>query len=225
MVLRQRWQHHRELGAPSVQPVDPIPVDLTALPGTDALVSVLGSSGELELPPSLIPLLYAHEPLLVYAVDAEWSLLASNYMLELLIGPVSPALLVPPVNVMRLVLHPAGVSARLENLAEVHTHLLRRLRRQIVVAGSDFLVELEREVSGYRQPAEREPSAEEARMITMPVRLWVGQTLVNLLSVPMFFGTPWEGAVAGVTTECLLPADEASREFLFDDPTRSSAIG
>ena len=45
----------------------------------------------------------------------------------------TPALLQPPVNVLRLSLHPDGLAPRIANLAEWRAHLLARLRRQIEV--------------------------------------------------------------------------------------------
>jgi hypothetical protein len=171
-----------------------------------------------ELPAALMPLLYGHEPFLACAVDAEWNLLASNYMLERLAGPIAPELFVPPVNLLRLVLHPRGVSSRLDNLAEVHGHLLRRLRRRTATVGTDFLFRLEREVTGYRPAPRFDPPAADGQPISMSVRLWVGSTLTNLISAPVFFGTPWESSPTAVTAECLFPADEQTREFLFTGP-------
>ena len=48
-----------------------------------------------------------------------------------LIGRVAPALLAPPVNVLRVSLHPDGMAPRIVNLGEWRAHLLGRLRRQI----------------------------------------------------------------------------------------------
>jgi hypothetical protein len=163
----------------------------------------------------LLQLLYGHEPFLACAVDDEWNLLASNSMLEMLVGPIAPALLVPPINVMRLVLHPQGMAPRLANLTEVHTHLVRRLRRRLAITGTDSLMRLDEQVAGYRQVPE--PPAGPVPP-TVPLRLWVGPTLVNLISSPVFFGTPWDASPASVSAECLFPADESARTFLFDGP-------
>ena len=52
----------------------------------------------------------------------------------------APALLKPPVNVLRLSLHPAGLAPRIANLAEWRAHLLERLRKQIEVSADPVLV-------------------------------------------------------------------------------------
>ncbi len=53
-----------------------------------------------------------------------------------------PSLLQPPVNVLRLSLHPKGLAPRIANLAEWRAHLLERLRRQVEVSADPVLVEL-----------------------------------------------------------------------------------
>lgn len=165
------------------------------------------------LPAELTELLHSHEPFLACAVDAEWNLLASNLMWDEMVAPAGHPLSLPRPNLLRLVLHPMGLAARLENLAEVHRHLLDRLRRRRALNDTAFLGRLEREISAYR---ETEPGAVDE--ISVPVRLWVGPTLVDLISFSAFVGVPWEAASAVVTVEYLMPADPASRDFLFSGP-------
>ena len=62
--------------------------------------------------------LAGHEPYPAIAVDRGWNLVASNGALEPLLQGVSEELLVPPVNCMRLSLHPEGLAPRILNLAE-----------------------------------------------------------------------------------------------------------
>ena len=50
-----------------------------------------------------------------------------------LIASAAPKLMQPPVNVLRLSLHPEGLAPRIENLAEWRPHLLAQLRQQIDV--------------------------------------------------------------------------------------------
>ena len=56
--------------------------------------------------------------------------LAANDAVAPLLTGVDADLLRPPVNVMRLALHPAGLAPRIANLPEWRDHLLFRLRRQ-----------------------------------------------------------------------------------------------
>ena len=63
-------------------------------------------------------ILSIHEPNPALAVDRHWTLAASNKAVSNLIAGVDPMLLTPPVNVVRLSLHPAGLAPRIINLVE-----------------------------------------------------------------------------------------------------------
>src|SRR3954466_15342138 len=62
--------------------------------------------------------LKGHEPYPALAVDRHWSLIAANSVLMSLVQGVDPALLKPPVNVLRLSVHPAGLARRIVNFSE-----------------------------------------------------------------------------------------------------------
>src|SRR3712207_4753499 len=70
--------------------------------------------------------LKGHEPYPALAVDRHWTLVAANAAVPPLLAAVAPALLEPPVNVLRLGLHPEGLAPLIENLAEWRGHLLSR---------------------------------------------------------------------------------------------------
>ena len=53
-------------------------------------------------------LLKAHEPYPALTIDRHWNLLAANNALAPFLQGIAPELLVPPINVMRLSLHPGG---------------------------------------------------------------------------------------------------------------------
>src|SRR3954470_17871814 len=67
---------------------------------------------------ALDALLRSHEPYPAVVVDRLWNLVASNRPTQLLIEGVAPALLEPPINVMRLSLHPEGLAPRVINYDE-----------------------------------------------------------------------------------------------------------
>ena len=93
--------------------------------------------------------LKGHEPYPALAVDRHWTLVAANDAVTRLLAGTAPALLQPPVNVLRLSLHPDGLAPRIANLAEWRAHLLARLRRQIDVSADPILVELMNELRSY----------------------------------------------------------------------------
>ena len=94
--------------------------------------------------------LKGHEPFPALAVDRHWNLVSANAAIDPFLADVAePSLLKPPVNVLRLSLHPGGIAPRIVNLAEWRAHLLERLRRQNDATGDPVLVELERELRTY----------------------------------------------------------------------------
>src|SRR5690606_34837601 len=57
--------------------------------------------------------LAAHEPFPAIAVDRYWNLVAGNAALPLFLAGIPEELLQPPVNVLRLSLHPQGLGSRI----------------------------------------------------------------------------------------------------------------
>jgi transcriptional regulator with XRE-family HTH domain len=98
--------------------------------------------------------LKGHEPYPALAIDRHWTLVASNRIVPMLLQGIEPSVLQPPVNVLRLSLHPAGLAPRIANLGQWRRHLLDRLRRQIDATADPSLRELLEELRGYAAPDE-----------------------------------------------------------------------
>src|SRR3954447_16254989 len=62
---------------------------------------------------------------------------------------IDAALLEPPMNILRVGLHPDGMAPWLANLAEWRSHFLGRLRRQVATTGDARLTALLEEVAAY----------------------------------------------------------------------------
>jgi transcriptional regulator with XRE-family HTH domain len=101
--------------------------------------------------------LAGHEPYPALAIDRHWTMIAANRAIAPLLAGVDRALLEPPVNVLRLSLHPAGLAPRIANLAAWRAHLLARLRRQIELTADVQLIGLQGELSAYPVPKVRKP--------------------------------------------------------------------
>jgi transcriptional regulator with XRE-family HTH domain len=163
----------------------------------------------LQAPRHAIDLVLAsHEPFPALAIDRCWNLIAANRALEPLLTGVDRALLAPPVNVIRLSLHPAGLASRIVNLAEWRGHLLQRLRRQINSSRDPDLEKLIAEVSGY--PSSGSSSDQEIREsydVLIPLRLRTEQSVFSFFSTSMVFGTPLDITLAEIAIESFFPAD------------------
>src|SRR5262249_47936320 len=97
--------------------------------------------------------LKGHEPYPALAVDRHWTLVDANKAVAPLLAGADPALLKPPVNVLRLSLHPSGLAPRIVNLPEWRAHLFERLRKQIEVSADPVLVALLKELRALPSPS------------------------------------------------------------------------
>lgn len=163
--------------------------------------------------------LTAHEPFPALAVDRHWTMVAANRAIAALVAGASPALLAPPVNVLRLSLHPDGLAPRIVNLAEWRSHLLERLEQQITASGDEALAALHDELRGYPAPARSAPQrpadgAADAACVFVPLRLTTDVGVLALLSTTTVFGTPVDVTLAELALECFFPADAETRERL-----------
>ncbi|HEY4546788.1 MAG TPA: helix-turn-helix transcriptional regulator [Pedomonas sp.] len=159
-------------------------------------------------------ILKGHEPFPALAVDRHWTLLAANAALAPLLEGVSAELLRPPVNVLRLSLHPDGVAPRIENLPEWRSHLLARLRQQIDQTKDPVLEDLWQELRAYPCPASRTPHGPPGIAVPLRLRLGPNAEVFSFLSTTTVFGTPLDITLSELALECFYPADEATRRAL-----------
>jgi transcriptional regulator with XRE-family HTH domain len=154
--------------------------------------------------------LRGHEPCPAIVLDRHWGMVAGNGAVALLTAGVAPELLEPPVNVLRLSLHPDGVAPRIVNLAEWRAHLLDRLGRQAVSTGDPALAALYDELSklpGGGPPGTIEFAAGE---IAVPLRLRARDGVLSFISTNTTFGTATDITVAELSIESFFPADAAT---------------
>jgi transcriptional regulator with XRE-family HTH domain len=160
--------------------------------------------------------LTGHEPHPALAVDRHWCMAAANRAIAPLIVGVDPALLQPPVNVLRLGLHPAGLAPRTVNLPEWRGHLLDRLRQQIDVSGDPVLVDLLAELRSYPAPEGHTPHAanRELANVAMPFRLATDAGILSFFSTTTVFGTPVDITLSELALECFFPADRTTADAM-----------
>lgn len=154
--------------------------------------------------------LAGHEPYPALAIDRYWTLVATNRVVTTLLEGVAPALLEPPVNVLRLTLHPEGLAPRVANLAEWRDHLLARVRRQVDTTGDPRLAELVEELAGYSYGQDDDSGDKLAHgfaEVAIPFVLEVGGAPLRFLGTTMVFGTPVDVTVSDLALELFFPAD------------------
>ena len=98
---------------------------------------------------SLARLLEAHEPNPALIVDGLWNLIESNRAASLLWDGVDPELLEPPINLLRLGVHPGGLPRISSMTAACNAPLIHRLKRRSREDADPALAELIEEVESY----------------------------------------------------------------------------
>ncbi len=154
--------------------------------------------------------LAGHAPNPALVVDRHWGLVAANASAELLTAGAAPHLLEPPVNVLRLSLHPEGVAPRIANLPEWRAHLLDRLGREAVAGGDPALAALHEELAGYPGGGPAVAPDLEAGAIAVPLRLRHGDAELAFISTVTTFGTAVDVTVSELSIESFFPADAAT---------------
>ncbi|MFZ5731598.1 MAG: helix-turn-helix domain-containing protein [Pseudomonadota bacterium] len=154
--------------------------------------------------------LKGHEPYPALAVDRHWNLMAANAMVAPMLAGVSPKLLTPPVNVMRLAFHPEGLAPITVNLAEWCGHLLERLRRQIDATADVQLIKLYEELKGYPIPARTARDRRPMESVAIPFQINFNGAVLSFISTTMVFGTPVDITLSEMALETFFPADEAT---------------
>lgn len=157
--------------------------------------------------------LAGHEPYPALAIDRHWTLIASNNAVPPLLAGVMAGLLQPPINVLRLSLHPEGLASRIANLGEWRAHLLARLRRQIELSADPALIELLSELGQYPSSRVRSstPIADRASAeVAVPFQLITENGVLAFLSTTMMFGTPIDITLSELAIEAFFPADGAT---------------
>ena len=160
-------------------------------------------------------LLKGLEPYPALAVDRYWQLVASNQATLRLLGGVLPELLQPPINVLRLSLHPAGLAPRIRNLGQWRAHLLHRLRQQIDASHDPQLIALLRELQALPAPAlDATTDVSTPSAIAVPMLLDVDGVVLSMLSTTTVFGSPVDITLAELALEAFVPADAETAERL-----------
>lgn len=177
-------------------------------------------------------LLHAHEPNPAIVLDRHWNIVGTNRAVPLLIGSVDPELLTPPVNALRLSLHPRGLAPSIVNRAAWRGHLLDRLARQYRLTRDPALEALLRELRAYPDAAPPAPEglpADPADDIAVPLRLRTPHGVLSFLSTVTVFGTAVEIVLSELTLEAFYPADahtaDVLRRALSEEITVTGAAG
>ncbi|MCL7375552.1 helix-turn-helix domain-containing protein [Streptomyces sp. 35G-GA-8] len=171
-------------------------------------------------------LLQGYEPYPAVVVDGTYTVVAANRGIAMLMEGLPAKLLAPPLNAMRLTLHPEGLAPRIRNLPEWRGHLLDQMERQLALDRSPALRAVYDEVAAYPLPRsaaeEGTTAAGEAGALrsvagpsfALPMIIEHDGRVLSFLSSISTFNTPMDVTVAELAIETFLPADPATVAYL-----------
>lgn len=161
-------------------------------------------------------LLRCHMPNPALAVDKHWTLLMGNQAAHAFLAGCAEHLVTPPINVLRLSLHPEGLAPRILNLPEWRAHILARLSREVEISADGKLEALLKELEAYpvpRQAGRSAPAIEESSLV-VPLRIAGPAGPLSFISTTTVFGTAVDVTLSEVTIETFLPADEETARMM-----------
>jgi transcriptional regulator with XRE-family HTH domain len=161
-------------------------------------------------------ILEGHKPYPAFAIDRRWNIVASNRALQQMYEGVMPELLEPPVNGLRLSLHPRGMAPKIVNLPEWRAHLLARVRQQIDLTADPELVDLLKELQSYPTPLAPPMRMNGPRSpgVAIPFQVRVGERVLSFISTTMVFGTPIDITLSELAVESFFPSDPETAAFV-----------
>lgn len=140
----------------------------------------------------------------------------ANRLVAPLMAGAAPHLVSPPLNVLRLSLHPQGLARRIVNLTQWRAHLLQRLQRQVEASGDPELAALLDELQEYPvHGSETDPTEEfDATGVVVPLQLATDGGVLSFISATTIFGSPVDVTLAELAIESFFPADSATAKAL-----------
>ena len=140
-------------------------------------------------------------------MDGLWNLIEANPAASLLWDGVDPALLEPPINMLRLAVHPDGLPRISSMTAACSTPLIHQLRRKSRDDAGSALAELVDELESYL-PSEPPAGPVHQPVVSLDLHTRLGD--VSLFTLIATLGAPLEVSAANLAIETFLPADKES---------------
>jgi len=156
-------------------------------------------------------ILKGHEPHPALAIDRHWTLISANSAIDNLLEGVDGDLLEPPVNVLRLSLHPRGLAPQIDNIREWRHHIFERLERQIDATGDTVLTGLLEELMALPVPSGAKRyhpgNGRSFGGIAIPLQLAHPDGTLSFISTTTVFGTALDVSLSELAIEAFYPMD------------------
>ena len=164
-------------------------------------------------------LLDAHMPHPALVLDRWWDVVDRNAATDLLLEGCAPELLEPPVNAIRISLHPDGLAPRIRNLSQWRAFLLTQVRHRFERTADPRLQALLSEVSTY--PGEQRALTATGDVV-VPLRLRIGNEELSFFSIAASVVSAVDVTIDDLHLEAFYPADAATAAVLRESASRST---
>jgi transcriptional regulator with XRE-family HTH domain len=155
--------------------------------------------------------LHAHEPYPALVFDRRWNIVLTNRAIDPFLAQVAPELLRPPVNLVRLGLHPRGFARLVVNLADVRAMFRNRVGRQLATAPDPELTAIYEELLA---PGPDETAGQRIDSdVVLPMIVRLDGRELRLFSTITTFGTPMDITLDEIAIESYYPADAESAAY------------
>lgn len=156
-------------------------------------------------------LLDAHLPYPALLLDTHWDIVDANAAVDQLLADCDASLLEPPINVLRVSLHPRGLAPRIRNFDQWAAHLFHQVARRAEHTHDARHYELIAEIESYLPGR---PAAPTATGPVLPLELDVGDGTLRFFSASARLDTATDSTLEGLHLETFLPADADTRDAL-----------
>lgn len=160
-----------------------------------------------------------HNPFPALVMDSQYNLLMANstqqrFMSQLLPASQLSSQTSAPLNILEIVFDQQAMRPLIANWDSVASHLLRRLRRQVLAYGRQEHAALFEQLLNMQPPADwqvPENNQDDGPMLTVDFKL--GDVTLSVFSTLSQFGSALDIGVEEILIESYFPADETSRQF------------
>jgi transcriptional regulator with XRE-family HTH domain len=168
--------------------------------------------------------LSAHEPYPALAIDRCWDLVLANRAFAALVAGAAAHLLEPPVNILRLSLHPEGLARRIVNLVQWRTHVLERLWREAIATADPALNALHDELVSYPGGNPGPSPGPTFGDVAVPLCVRRRDAELSFISTRTSFGTALDLTVAELSIESFFPTDTRTAASMRASAYRDTSV-
>ena len=163
-------------------------------------------------------ILKALEPNPSFAVDRYWTMVAANKAAKIFTEKVDSSLLQPPINMLRICLHPKGFTPQVINYPQWRKNVLDYLYKQVQTTADQLLINLYEELKNYPKPPFTKYNSQIREIdysgFAIPMQIMTKDGELSFISTVTVFGTPIDVTVSELAIETFFPANDQTAEIL-----------